>query len=472
MNKKLIVRILFIALFLSNMSFAQEKINYNTTQCTHCNMVIKDQLHASKATLESGKTVFFDAIECLLNYINSNPTTKFQSFSVINYANGKFIDATNATYLKSKAIKSPMGANLSAFATKTTAETTARRNPGKLFTWSQLLNIYKDEKVGHNNHSHHNHNRPDAHAPIGVMGDHLHPKGGFMVSLRYMNMQMKGNKLGSNSIEDPTIYNSYMVAPQNMSMDMYMLGIMYAPTNKLTLMLMQNFVKNNMDLKAKMMMNGMTMFSGFKTASSGLGDLKIGGLYSMYAKNNGSLHLNASLSIPLGSITEKDDTPMMTNMKLPYRMQLGSGTFDVSLGATFKGNTETISWGVQPMFLFRTGTNESGYTLGNKQQLNIWGAYKVSNSISVSARILGSNGQGISGVDAMLNPMMAPTTNTMNYGGEKINTYIGCNVSFPQSSFLKDFRVGLEGGLPIYENYNGIQMDEELTFNIGLKYSI
>lgn len=472
MNKKIIVRSLFIALFLSNMSFAQEKIDYNTTQCTFCNMVIKDQLHASKAALESGKALYFDAIECLLNYNNSNPTAKIQSFYVINYANGKFIDATQATYLKSKAIKSPMGANLSAFATKSTAEKTAKEKAGKLFTWSQLVSIYKDEKVGHNNHSHHNHNRPDAHAPIGIMGDHLHAKGGFMVSLRYMNMQMKGNKSGANTIDDATVYNSYMVAPQNMSMDMYMFGVMYAPSNKLTLMLMQNFVKNNMGLTAKMMMNGMTMFRDFKTTSSGLGDLKIGGLYAIYTKDNNSLHLNASISIPLGSITEKDDTPMMVNSKLPYRMQLGSGTYDVSLGATFKGNTARVSWGIQPMFLFRTGTNDSGYTFGNNQQLNIWGAYKVSNSISLSARVLAINAQKISGIDAMLNPMMVPTANIMNYGSKRINSYFGCNVSFPKTSILKDVRVGLETGLPIYENYNGIQMDEELTFNVGLKYSI
>jgi len=252
------------------------------------------------------------------------------------------------------------------------------------------------------------------------------------------------------------------------------LGVMYAPSNKLTLMLMQNFVKNEMDLMMRMMMMGnpMPMYTKFSTSSTGLGDLKLGGLYSIYAKGNNSIHLNASVSIPIGSSSEKDDTPMMANAKLPYRMQLGSGTYDVSLGATFKGNTETISWGVQPMFLFRTGTNDSGYTLGNNQQLTIWGAYKLSNSISLSARVLGINEQQISGVDSMLNPMMVPTANTKNYGGEKINTYFGCNISFPQTSFLKDFRLGIEAGLPIYENYNGIQMDEELTFNLGLKYSI
>ena len=38
------------------------------------------------------------------------------------------------------------------------------------------------------------------HAPIGVMSDHPHEKGGFMLSLRYMGMYMDGMGNGTNSI--------------------------------------------------------------------------------------------------------------------------------------------------------------------------------------------------------------------------------------------------------------------------------
>ena len=34
--------------------------------------------------------------------------------------------------------------------------------------------------------------RPDGHAPISVMGDHMHAMGEWMVSYRYMTMDMKG----------------------------------------------------------------------------------------------------------------------------------------------------------------------------------------------------------------------------------------------------------------------------------------
>ena len=34
--------------------------------------------------------------------------------------------------------------------------------------------------------------RPDGHAPIGVIGDHVHKQGEFMVSFRLMMMRMEG----------------------------------------------------------------------------------------------------------------------------------------------------------------------------------------------------------------------------------------------------------------------------------------
>ena len=40
--------------------------------------------------------------------------------------------------------------------------------------------------------------RPDGHAPISVMGDHMHAMGEWMVSYRYMTMEMNGLLDGSN----------------------------------------------------------------------------------------------------------------------------------------------------------------------------------------------------------------------------------------------------------------------------------
>ena len=43
------------------------------------------------------------------------------------------------------------------------------------------------------------------HGPIGVMADHFHKKGEWMVSLRFANMEMKKNILNGNSISTEDI---------------------------------------------------------------------------------------------------------------------------------------------------------------------------------------------------------------------------------------------------------------------------
>jgi nitrous oxide reductase accessory protein NosL len=456
---------LFLCLFFSQLK-AQ-----NTNHCAECNMVIRDNSHKARAE-KNGEILNFDSAECLINYLKSYNQNEFSTIEVSDYNTQSFIDAKTAFFLISKSIPSPMGANLTAFSKQEKIKSIINEKGGQLYSWEEIVAKFNNPQEGSTNIIKHDHYRPDAHAPIGVMGDHLHQKGEFMLSLRYMNMFMKGNISRTDNVSDETIYNNYMVAPQKMKMDMYMLGIMYSPSNKLTLVIMQNFLRKNMGLTAKMTVNNMPMLNDFSTESSGLGDLKFGVLYGIFNNHKKSLHFNTSFNIPLGSISQKDDTPMNTNAKLPYSMQLGSGTFDIIFGATYKEIYTNTSWGTQVLGTFRVGDNNENYHLGNIYELNFWGAYKLSQNFSLSARILGISEGEIKGVDTELNPMMVPTSNTKNYGSEKIKSFFGVNISFPASSSLNNFRFGAEVGTPIYEHYNGIQMNENLTINFGLKYNL
>ena len=76
------------------------------------------------------------------------------------------------------------------------------------------------------------------HAPIGVMGDHMHENGEWMLSYRYMHMAMGGNRIGTNSITTAETHQQFMVSPLDMDMGMHMLGAMYGLTDKLTVMAM------------------------------------------------------------------------------------------------------------------------------------------------------------------------------------------------------------------------------------------
>ncbi len=107
--------------------------------------------------------------------------------------------------------------------------------------------------VGHDSHDSEAHD----HAPAGVMFDHMLTRAGdFMVGYRYMYHRQAGDTLrGANAASDQDIINQgcgsdvCRVTPEEMSMHMHMLELMYAPTDWLNLMLMPQFVDMDMTLR-------------------------------------------------------------------------------------------------------------------------------------------------------------------------------------------------------------------------------
>ena len=77
--------------------------------------------------------------------------------------------------------------------------------------------------------------------------------------------------------------------------------------------------------------------------------------------------------------------------------------------------------------------------------------------ISTSVRIEMSKSGKINGRDPSLALFTEPSANPLNYGGEKINCYIGA-VFQAKKGFWKYNRLAAEYGLPVYQNLNGIQM--------------
>ncbi|MEX0363422.1 MAG: nitrous oxide reductase accessory protein NosL [Allomuricauda sp.] len=447
----------------SLVSFAQNK-----ERCSACGMDINQPQFKTRAEKTNGKIAHFDSVECLVNFVQTKDEQSFKALIVTDFNTEEEIDALRAYYLKSEKLASPMGANLSAYTSKKGALESKKTHGGEVLDWHALNNRFTSSKFGATEHIHHNHG-PNAYAPSGVMGDHLHPKGGVMISLRSMYMSMEGNRMGSNKIQDSNIYQNFMVAPQQMSMEMFMLGLMYAPSDKVTLMLMQNMVSKDMDLTAQMTMgNGMAMQNDFSTSSSGLGDLKLGMLYGVFSKGKNSLHLNTRINIPIGTVDNRDATPMMPDAKLPYAMQLGTGTLDLTLGATFKQKYSNFAWGVQQLNTFSTGRNSEGYRFGNIHELHSWMGYNISNIIGFNLRLSGSTQATISGMDTDLNPMMVPTANPANYGGELLSAGLGTNILVANGKLV----LGVELNAPLYQNYNGIFMNTDYTINAGVRYNV
>ena len=324
----------------------------------------------------------------------------------------------------------------------------------------------------------HNHTRPDVHAPIGVMGDHTHKKGELMFSYRYMAMDMDGMLNGSDDISTANVLNEggFMVTPTEMTMQMHMLGAMYAPSDRVTLMFMTSYKANNMDLVV------IPTSVNFSTKATGIGDSKIGALISLVDKNNHKVHANVGLSIPTGSIDNRDDIPVLNDALLAYPMQTGTGTWDPSMGLTYTSHKGLFGWGAQTMFTFPVGNNDENYSLGEKAEATAWASILAADFVSFSTRLKYTRTGSIQGAaDDLTTPFVAPNGNniilanlmpvfnTENSGRSQLDLSFGSNLLIKPVSGL---RVGLEVGLPVYQDVNGIQMKNKVMGTIGVQYAL
>jgi len=322
------------------------------------------------------------------------------------------------------------------------------------------------------------------HAPIGVMGDHMHKKGEWMFSYRFMRMQMEGNRTGNNDVSPTTIATTVpnrffgrpmqpptlRVVPTKMTMDMHMFGVMYAPTNDLTLMGMVNYIEKEMDHLTFMGPTGTAIRGGFTTRSRGFGDVKLSGLYRLYDDPVHHFHLNLGVSLPTGDIKNSDDvlapTGARPTVRLPYAMQLGTGTFDLLPGITYTGRVENVSWGAQYRAEIRLESeNDEGYAFGDRHAVTAWAAYQWAPWVSTSLRLDAMTQDSIDGIDSNI---VAPvqTADPDNYGGERVDALFGINL-VGQSGAFRGHRLALEIGTPVLQDLNGPQMETDWTATVG-----
>lgn len=302
------------------------------------------------------------------------------------------------------------------------------------------------------------HKRADYHAPIGVMGDHVHNKGEVMSSYRFMHMNMHGIRYKNNGMSTQQVYDAgFMKSPKKMQMSMHMLGLMFAPSDKFTVMFMSNYISNSMNIN-KRMSNVNTKET---MSSSGLGDASITLLTPLVYNEKLSLVAKYGLTLPSGSLNKRNES----GNRLPYPMQLGSGTVDLPLALTLTKFFKSYSTGFQLNALVRTDENKFNYRLGNIYGFSYWISKIISKKSSISLRLNSIIEDDIFRYDSQIESMssMTPTATTKS-GNRIIEGSIGLNHVTSHS-----LRISSELTFPIYRDFNSYQMENDWTAIIGIQ---
>jgi hypothetical protein len=312
--------------------------------------------------------------------------------------------------------------------------------------------------------------------PSGVMISHVHSKNEWMLSYRFMNMSMADLGTGTSSIDKEKVFNTYVMVPEKMNMQMHMLMAMYGITHRLTVMMMFNYQVNSMEMS--MYSTGHVHQGSHADGSpthrmqtNGIGDTKLNVLYGFSKSRTSQFLVSVGASLPTGDIqlTGALGDAMYPDANYPYGMQMGSGTLDIvpTINYLYQKNKLALSTSVSGTY--RTGHNSVGYKLGNEAIVNSWVAYQWFGLLSSSVRLQGRVTGDISGKDANLYTYMEPSANPKNYGGQAICAYAGSTLHLKKA--LKNNRLSIECGIPVYQDLNGIQLKQQLTLNTSWSFS-
>ncbi len=316
---------------------------------------------------------------------------------------------------------------------------------------------------------------PDSHAPAGVMYEHLHRQGEWMIGYRAMHQRFDDIRHGGgDSSRSELPGRGYTSAPTSMTMTMHMLDIMYAPSDDLTLMLMPQYMSMDMTMTPVGDVHhghgahgtGRGIHTGSHSHSvSGLGDTVLAALYRLGRVGNQEFIGTLGVSAPTGDVHKRN--PDGTFMH--YGMQIGSGTWDLLPSITYLGHDGAWSWGAQAGATLRLeNRNDAGFAFGERYHLTGWSARRLAPWISASLRLQYTKEGDVDGHFDGPHNHASPADRQPNYGGEWTELGLGVNTAV-QSGIFGGIRIAAEYVLPVRDNYNGFQLarQESLYFNLS-----
>ncbi|PYL71623.1 MAG: hypothetical protein DMF26_18870 [Verrucomicrobia bacterium] len=305
--------------------------------------------------------------------------------------------------------------------------------------------------------------------PFGIMTGEA---GKWMVGYQFTHEKMDGSLVGTDDISVSQILKQFPNAPTDMTMDMHMWMVMYAPTERLTLSAMIPYIRKEMN-------NVSVDGSRFVMRANGIGDLELRSGYLIFqtADKRHQLLLNGGIGVPTGSIDEE-----MDGFRVDYCMQPGSGTVSLQPGLTYLGQTTSWSWGADFKATVRLGRNDHNYRFGNRYESRAWIMRQLTSWLTISTGLNSAVWENIEGADPDLDLMMEQTTDPNLQGGKRLDASFGltfcpgmacchggqcCSAG---QKFLDGQQLFVEGRLPIIQSLDGPELENSWTINIAWQW--
>lgn len=307
--------------------------------------------------------------------------------------------------------------------------------------------------------------------PLNIFGGGIPEPKEFRFKISQMIMEMGPLRDGTDDISSKTLVgrpngSTFPAVPRSMRQYMTMFGAAYSFTDDFALMAMTNYTRNEMPMEVGPAAN-------FTMTSDGIGDITVLGKYRIHANDNlvptNQVSFLMGLSLPTGSIDKKFSNNTITAFNgtlLPFKMQLGSGTFDPIFGLTYQGSRDPFWWGANARLETHLYDNSQGYHRANEFRYDFYAMKQVHDRVVVHTQLNGwyegtfsdePEDQRFRGAGHFEknpnNNIISPLFDPDNYGGHKLAISFGV-----QFQPIPLHVIEVTATIPVYQDLNGPQL--------------
>ncbi|MGB0621620.1 MAG: hypothetical protein ACPGVZ_19330 [Myxococcota bacterium] len=243
--------------------------------------------------------------------------------------------------------------------------------------------------------------------------------------------------------------------PRSLESTLHTLSVAYAAHPRVTLVLEVPFVQNEYER--------FDLVSGRRQhQAEGVGDVGFAVVVPFIRKGVESSQVHIGLDVPTGSIRRSAE-----GRPLPYAAQPGNGSVDLEWGWTYKGELDRVSWGGQVTGRHPVGRNGRDWREGSRFSGRLWGVVRVLGGLSASLRADWEKQNEIEGFDRNLQPPVDPSEDPELQDGVLLALAPGLSMEMPS---LAGQRLGVEIGIPVYQDLDGPQLERDWTFRAGWQW--
>ncbi|MBW2420359.1 MAG: hypothetical protein JRH19_17595 [Deltaproteobacteria bacterium] len=309
-------------------------------------------------------------------------------------------------------------------------------------------------------------------APVGLTRTQVFEKGSFEVAYRFGYESFDGNMVGVDRVSPAYVAAAgYSVYPLKQEIEEHRIELGWAPIDRLTVMASLPILDKRMENLV------VAADQRYGTHAQGPGDLELALLFDLMErpspKGDQHLHFNVALSCPTGSVSETGTVLTQDGLEeglLPYRMQLGSGTFDFIPEIVYLGNHGPTAWGFKSWAVLRIGENTRDYRLGAVYAITGWASYDLGRWASGSVRLGWQKWANVfEAVDqGPPSDTLSPARDPKAQGGSRLDLGPGLSFRLPLPGVQL---LSVEALWTLHQDLDGPQLAREWGINAGWQWT-